>query len=118
MGAGGHNYYIDANRLSAELLEIVTGSQDPFDVPILITEEIGKRLQCQVKWMMMEMRLHACHMIFWHSSCLYIENGSVYTSKMDQSKARTTYTILTQRATTPYCKGRAIDREAHGNNNV
>ena len=49
---------------------------------------------------------------------LYIENGSVYTSKMDQSKARTTYTILTQRATTPYCKGRAIDREAHGNNNV
>ena len=52
----------------------------------------------------------------WISLC--IENGSVYTSKMDQSKARTTYTILTQRATTPYCKGRAIDREAHGNNNV
>ena len=42
MGAGGDNYYIDANRLSAELLEIVTGSQDPFDVPILITQEIGK----------------------------------------------------------------------------
>ena len=48
VGAVGQNYDIDANRLSAELLEIVTGSQDPFDVPILTTEEIGRRLQCQV----------------------------------------------------------------------